>query len=156
MSSFLPDDATRSISGVSMAPMIDFLFLMLVFFATLAVSRVTTRDTNIDLVEIRPEVGASLTANDAEQRTVTLKIAADGAYAWVAELRDYPLDSPVAVTEELQRQYQKGILPEDPKKTFVMLKIDKTASWDAVMRMVFAVRDAGFEAHPVYLPEEAL
>ena len=49
---FIPQEELKSSRGFHFAPMIDFLFLMVVFFACLAVSRITTKDTDIDLVKI--------------------------------------------------------------------------------------------------------
>ena len=59
--SFLSEEELKGKEGINLAPMIDFLFLMLVFFASLAISRVTTRDTDIDLVEIDEAAAAGST-----------------------------------------------------------------------------------------------
>ena len=109
-----------------MAPMIDFLFLMLMFFACLAVSRVTTKDTEIELVEIKPETKAVLAAADSDLKIINISINAQGEYKWVTEIRDYLMKTPEDITKELDQEYSKGLLPENKQKTQVLLKIDKT------------------------------
>jgi len=153
--SFIPEEEIKSKVALNLAPMIDFLFLMLMFFATLAVSRSTTKDTDIELVEVRPETKATLQAGISDYTVIHLSVNSDGKYKWVTELRDHPMESPEAINQELTKQYENGLLPEDKAMTHVMLKIDKNAKWDPILKVIFAVREAGFEIHPVYEPEES-
>ena len=69
---FIPDDEIKGKGTINLAPMIDFLFLMLVFFASLAISRVTTKDTEIDLVKLKPENRASLTKTSDEFKIINI------------------------------------------------------------------------------------
>lgn len=151
--SFLPAHELQPQSRMNLAPMIDFLFLMLMFFATLAVTRVTTKDTDIDLVAIRPESHSAIASGTTDVKIVNLSITSDGEYRWVTDLRDHSLSSAAEVQSELLRQYQKGLLPRDKAKTQVLLKIDREAQWEPVLQALFAIRQAGFEARPVYEPE---
>lgn len=151
--SFIPDDEFKGRVALNLAPMIDFLFLLLMFFATLAVSRITTKDTDIQLVEVKPETNATTKATDSDYKIVNISINAEGKYKWVTEIRDYTMDKPDEIKEELLRQYEKGLLPEDKLQTQVMLKIDKNATWEPILKAIFAIRDAGFEVRPVYEPE---
>lgn len=152
--SFLPEEELKSKATLNLAPMIDFLFLMLMFFATLAVARNTTKDTNIELVEITPETQGASRLGDADLKILNITINAEGKYQWVTELHDYPLASADELKAELETQHAKGLLPEDKIKTQVLLKIDKQAPWEPVMQALFAVRDAGFDARPVYEPKK--
>jgi biopolymer transport protein ExbD len=152
--SFIPNDEIKGQSSMNMAPMIDFLFLMLMFFACLAISRVTTKDTEIDLVNAAPETKVVLTDASSDIKVVNISITEDGQYKWITEIRDYIMNTPEAIANELNVQYDKGILPSDRLNTQVLLKIDKNATWDPILKAIFAIRDAGFEVHPVYLPEE--
>ncbi len=151
--SFLPSEELQPQSRMNLAPMIDFLFLMLMFFACLAVSRVTTKDTNIDLVAIQPESHSAIASGTTDLKIVNLSITNEGEYRWVTDLRDHPLANADEIHKELLRQYQKGILPQDKTKTQVLLKIDREAQWEPVLQALFAIRDAGFDARPVYEPE---
>lgn len=138
---------------MNLAPMIDFLFLMLMFFACLAISRVTTKDTDIDLVEVKPETQSVLADASSDIKFVNISINADGKYRWVTEMRDYAMATPDDIGSELMLQYRKGLLPEDRLKTQVMLRIDKQAKWEPILKAIFAIRDAGFEVRPIYEPE---
>lgn len=150
---FIPEEDIQASRGINLAPMIDFLFLMLVFFASLAVSRVTTKDTAIDLVKVQPESDVVAT-QESQYKIVNLSISADNEYKWTTDIRDYDMETELDVYAELTRQYDKGLLPPDPAHTKVLVKIDKKASWEPILKLIFAVRDAGFEVYPVYEPDE--
>jgi biopolymer transport protein ExbD len=148
---FIPEEEVKKNIGVSLAPMIDFLFLMLVFFASLAVSRVTTKDTQIQLVKIKEEVGTSLTKANTDIKLINVSILEDGKYKWVTELRDYLMTSPEEIVEELSTQYEKGMLPEAKQKTHILLKVDKRAPWESIAKLIHVIRESGFsEVRPLY------
>lgn len=151
--SFAPADEIKGRTSPNLAPMIDFLFLMLMFFACLAISRVTTKDTDIDLVEIKPETQSVLADASTDMKFVNISINSDGKYRWVTEMRDYSMTTADDIGNELLLQYRKGLLPEDRLKTQVMLKIDRHAKWEPILKAIFAIRDAGFEVRPIYEPE---
>ena len=152
--SFVPEDDFKGRIALNLAPMIDFLFLMLMFFATLAVTRATTKDTNIELVEIKPETKASAFASDSDLKIINLNIDERGQYKWVTEIHDYPMAKAEEIGNELRTQYEKGQLPEDKTKTQILLKIDKRAQWEPILQAIFAIREEGFDVRPVYEPVE--
>ncbi len=129
--------------------MIDFLFLMLALFATLAVSRAALYDSEIDLVQLKPEKGASsLRAKDIHQ--INLTITANGTFKWLTEFQEYPMETVQAIQEELARQYQIGALPQDKSRTEVLLHIDRKAPWGSIANAIFAIRELGFSPRPVH------
>ena len=145
----IPHDELKSVHNFNFAPMIDFLFLMLALFATLAVSRAALYDAEIDLVQLKPEKGASsLRAKEVNQ--VNLTITATGGFKWLTEFQEYPMETVQAIQEELARQYQIGALPQDKSKTEVLLHIDRKAPWGSIANAIFAIREVGFSARPVY------
>lgn len=153
--SFIPEEELKPKMGINFAPMIDFLFLMVVFFACLAVSRITTKDIDIDLVTIHDEARDQKPLNsDYDYKVVNISINEAGHYKWVTEIRDYPMQHAQQIADELLNQYKKGLLPENKQQTQVLLKIDKSAQWQPILEAIFAVKDAGFEVHPVYLPDQ--
>ena len=152
--SFISEEEIKGKGGNYLAPMIDFLFLMLVFFASLAISRVTTKDTEIDLVKIQPETTVTLAQTGDETKAINVTITDTGEYKWVTEIHDYKMENANSIAEELARQYERGLLPEDKLKTQVFLKIDKKATWEPILQAIFAIRDIGFEVRPVYEPDK--
>lgn len=129
--------------------MIDFLFLMLALFATLAVSRAALYDAEVDLVQLKAEKGAaSLRAKEIHQ--INLKITSDGHFKWLTEFQEYPMETVEAIQQELARQYQIGALQQDKAKTEILLHIDKRAPWEPIAKTIFAIREIGFAARPVY------
>lgn len=147
--SFVPED--KSHIKINLAPMIDFLFLMLVFFATLAVSRVTTRDTEIEMVKVRPEQ-VNPSNHSMAQKLVSISINDKGEYKWVTDVRDYPMRNPKAIANELLLQHKKGLIPQEKAQTQVLLRIDAKAQWEPIMKAIFSIREAGFDVYPVYEP----
>jgi biopolymer transport protein ExbD len=150
----IPYDEIRPSQHINFAPMIDFLFLMLALFATLTMSRATLFDTKIRLAELKPEKEKGPLRPKKEVQQLHLSISPSGAYTWLTEFQEYPMESVEAIQEELSRQYQIGALPKDKEKTAILLHIDKTAPWDAVAKALFAVREIGFDAQPVYEPQD--
>ncbi len=145
----IPHEELKPSHQFNFAPMIDFLFLMLALFATLAISRAALYDSEVELVELKAEKGAaSLRAKEAQQ--VNLSITAAGGYKWLTEFQEYPMESVQNIQEELARQYQIGVFPEDKTKTEVLLHIDRKAPWEPIAKAIFAIREVGFNARPVY------
>lgn len=149
---FIPLDELKQREGATLAPMIDFLFLMLAFFASLAVTRMALRDTDINLVKVKSELPSSLSPAP-DYKIVHVAVLEEGGYKWVTEVRDHPMATAREITDELRRQYQKGLLPEEKKNTKVLLRIDKNARWESILKALVAIREVGFEARPVYEPE---
>jgi biopolymer transport protein ExbD len=148
---FIPDEELKERTGIALAPMIDFLFLMLAVFASLAVSRIIMRDTEVELVRSKIE-SSSLLADSRDYKLIHITISQEGNYKWVTEIRDYPMETPEAIAQELIQQYSRGLLPEDKLKTQILLKIDRDARWESILQAILAIREAGFEVRPVYEP----
>lgn len=145
----IPHDELKPANTFNFAPMIDFLFLMLALFATLAVSRAALYDSEVDLVELKAEKGAaSLRAKEIQQ--INLSITSEGNYKWLTEFQEYSMQTVLEIQEELARQYQIGALPEDKGKTEILLHIDRKAPWEPIAKVIFAIREIGFNARPVY------
>lgn len=152
--SFIPDDELKGRMTINLAPMIDFLFLLLMFFATLAVTRITTKDTEIQLVEAKPETTSTTAAReDSDFKIVHITINEQGHYKWSTEIKDYAMATPEEIQQELTLQYEKGLLPQNKLQTQVLLKIDKKATWAPILKAILAIREAGFEVRPVYEPD---
>lgn len=145
------EDELKTGHQFNFAPMIDFLFLMLALFATLAISRATLFDTEVELAELKPEKSAH---SHADRHPIHLSVNAEGKYKWLTEFQEYPMTTPAAVQEELARQYKLGVLPQDRGQTEVLLHIDRKAPWGSVAELLFAVREVGFAIRPVYEPEQ--
>jgi biopolymer transport protein ExbD len=150
----IPQEELKTGHNFNFAPMIDFLFLMLALFATLAVSRAALFDTEVKLAELVPEKTGKQIHSKGELHPIHLSVTQEGKYKWLTEFQEYPMETPTAVQDELARQYQLGILPKDRKQTEVLLHIDKKAPWEPIAELLFAVRQVGFEARPIYEPLE--
>lgn len=150
--SFVPIEEIKEKGGISLTPMIDFLFLMLAFFASLAVSRVAMKDTELSLVKTKAV--QTVSSNQQESKLINIDVLENGEYRWVSDLRDHSLLTPQEIAEELAKQYSQGALPEDKLKTKILLRIDKNAKWEPILKAILSIREVGFEVRPVYEPEE--
>ncbi len=147
----IPHDDLKIGQNFNFTPMIDFLFLMLSLFATLAISRAKLFDSEVSLVAITPsEKSASIHSQNIQQ--IDISISANGEYKWLTEYNEYPMDGIVAIQQELVRQYDMGVLPQNKNQTEVRLHIDQKAPWKPIAEAIFAIRELGFRAHPVYEP----
>lgn len=146
----IPHDELKPTSGINYAPMIDFLFLMLALFATLAISKASLYDTEIHLAELKSPPQASALHAQKEIQQINISIMANGQLKWLTEFQEYPMSSTKEIQQELARQYQIGALAQDKSQTEILLHIDKQAPWDPIAKTIFAVRELGFSVHPVY------
>ncbi|MFI5334226.1 MAG: ExbD/TolR family protein [Chlamydiales bacterium] len=152
--SWIPDEELRKQSSLNLAPMVDFLFVVLAVFATLAVTRTALYDSEVKLVQVRPhEKGSPLSAQN-DFYTVHLSVTEEGKYKWITETSEFLLQEVSSIHQELSKQQELGLLPKEPGKTKVLLHIDQAAKWAPISDAIFAVRDAGFTIHPVYEPRE--
>ncbi|NGX56864.1 MAG: hypothetical protein K1060chlam5_01111 [Candidatus Anoxychlamydiales bacterium] len=148
--SLIPEDKLKSSSVFNFAPMIDFLFLMLAFFATLAVSRASLYDTKLNLVQLKSEEGSNPIQQADEPFQINLSVTDTGSYKWITDIQTYPMDNIQRIQKELHHQHEIGLLPIDKTQTKVLLHIDKEAHWESVAKLIFAIREEGFDAFPIY------
>ena len=133
----IPHDEIRPGHQFNFAPMIDFLFLMLSLFATLAISRAALYDSEISLAELKPEKEKGPVRPKREIQQLHISIQKTGGYKWLTEFQEYPMETIEKIQEELARQYQIGALPKDKEKTEILLHIDQDAPWGSIARAIF-------------------
>lgn len=150
----IPHEELKPSQNFNFAPMIDFLFLMLSLFATLAISRAALYDSEIHLAELKPGPQDFPVQTNHDIQQINISINALGAYKWITEFQEHPMENEGEIQKELARQYQIGALSQDKSKTEILLHIDKSAPWETIAKLIFSVKEIGFSAHPVYEPAE--
>jgi len=153
MSTMIPDDELKVQRSINLAPMVDFLFLILAVFAVLAVTRTALYDSEVSLVKMDSKTPPPTMADAKPGHTVLLSINNVGQYKWVTEFNEFLLEGPEAIKQELLKQQEAGLLPEEKSKTKVLLHIDKSANWESIATVIFAVKEMGYQISPVYTPE---
>ena len=146
----IPHEDLKPTTGFNFAPMIDFLFLMLALFATLAISRTALYDSEIHLASLKPNPRDTHIKPTLKTQQINLTISGQGTYKWITEFQEHPMENIQEIQQELSRQYQIGVLSQDKEKTEVLLHIDQNAPWKKVADLIFAVKELGFSVHPVY------
>src|SRR5271166_152482 len=96
----IPRDDLKAAPSFNFAPMIDFLFLMLALFATLAVSRAALFDTEIELAKVNTSPQGQALRSKTQTHLIHLKINAQGAYTWLTEFHEYPMETATMIQEE--------------------------------------------------------
>lgn len=148
--SLIPEEELKRYNHLNLAPMIDFLFLIVAVFAVIAVTRASLFDQEINLVKVHTKTDPSTIS---DRYTVHLSINDKGEYKWVTEFNEYLISCPLDIQLELKKQQELGLLPKDTLKTQILLHIDKKAMWEPIAQLIFAVKQAGFQIHPVYESE---
>ena len=149
----IPDEELKVRRSLNLAPMVDFLFLILAVFAVLAVTRTALYDSEVNLVKMDTQTPPPSMTETQGGHTILLSINDKGQYKWVTEFNEFILDGVLAVRQELLKQQKMGLLPQDKTKTKVLLHIDKNAQWDSIAKMIFAIKETGYQISPVYCPE---
>jgi biopolymer transport protein ExbD len=150
--SLIPEDKLKTSSKINLTPMIDFLFLMLAFFATLAVTRSTLFDTNLDLVHLQTQSSDKQVLPSTNQQ-INISVSKDGGYKWKTDIHDYSMENTNSIQKELIYQQKIGLIPNDTTKTEILLHIDKNAPWEPIAKLIYSIREVGFNALPVYEPK---
>jgi biopolymer transport protein ExbD len=151
--SLIPEEEFKRSSSINLAPMVDFLFLVIAVFATMAITRAALYDTEVSLVKVKPEKEASPVATE-QPYLVNISVTEEGKYKWLTEVNEFLMESPQSIKKELFKQQELGLISKDPKQTKVLLHIDRSARWEPIAKVIFTIREAGFPIHPVYEPEE--
>lgn len=153
MSTIIPEEELQVQRSLNLAPMVDFLFLILAVFAVMAVTRTALYDSEVDLVKMDTKAPPPSMADSEPGYTLLLSVNGKGQYKWVTEFNEFMLDGVLAVKHELIKQQELGLLPDDKSKTKVLLHIDKEANWESIAKIIFAIKETGYQISPVYSPE---
>lgn len=148
--SIIPEEEIKRAGSLNLAPMVDFLFLVVAVFATLAVTRAALYDGDIQLVKVQPSSDESLLKGQNDYYVINLSVNEAGQYKWITEFNEYLFEGVKGIRSELKKQQDLGLLPKEKEKTKVLLHCDKNAKWEPIAQIIFSVRDAGFDIHPVY------
>lgn len=148
----IPEEELKRSGTINLAPMVDFLFVVLAIFATMAITRAALFDTEVDLVKLKPENTDASAAAYNQTYIVNLSVTEDGRYKWITEVNEFLIENPQGIQKELYRQQHLGLLPQETQQVKVLLHIDKEARWEPIAQAIFSVREAGFQVNPVYEP----
>ncbi|MBS0604229.1 MAG: biopolymer transporter ExbD [Verrucomicrobia bacterium] len=154
--SIIPEEELKGFGSLNLAPMVDFLFLVVAVFATLAVTKAALYDSEIKLVKVQPASEHSPFIGQNDYYIINLSVNEEGQYKWITEFNEYLIDGVKGIQGELKKQQDLGLLPKEKEKTKVLLHIDRNAKWEPISQVIFSVRQAGFEIHPVYDYDEGL
>lgn len=148
----IPEEEVKRQGSINLAPMVDFLFIVLAIFATVAVTRAHLFDAEVKLVQLDAPLGAGHALGDPSEHMVHLSVNKLGKYRWIRETNEFVLENSIALGRELQKQLEEGQLPKEKERTRVLLHIDRQAPWESVAQLIIAVRREGYAVHPVYEP----
>ena len=148
--SLIPEEELKSFGSINLAPMVDFLFLVVAVFATLAVTKAALYDSEIKLVKVEPASENSPFIGHNDYYIINLSVNDQGQYKWITEFNEYLIDGVQGIQKELKNQQDLGLLPREKEKTKVLLHVDREAKWEPIAQVIFAIRQTGFDIHPVY------
>lgn len=146
----IPESEFNERPTLNLAPMVDFLFLVVAVFALIAVTKTSLFDSEIQLATVSPESAQIAAGSNKGLHTVNISLNEEGKFKWITEKEEYLLTSPEQIGHELEKMVIQGSLPQNKEKTTVLLHIDRNARWEPIVDMVFAIKESGYEIHPVY------
>ena len=149
----IPEEELKKSASINLAPMVDFLFLIIAMFATLAITRSFLIDNDINLVAMKPSKETASSPHTSSY-LVNISVTQDGYYKWITDVNEILIETPEAIRAELSRQQKDGLIPANKEQTRVLLHIDKEAQWESIAQAIFAIKQSGFEIYPVYEPSE--
>ena len=148
----VPDEELKGKGILNLTPMVDFLFLVVALFATLAITRTALFDSEVNLAKV--EESESSTPPSRDVFVVNLSVMQNGQYKWITEFNEYAMDGTQSILQELAKQQSLGLLPANKDNTKILLHVDKKAEWEPVIQLIYVLRKTGYHIHPVY--EQAL
>ncbi len=149
----IPEEELKRTMSINLAPMVDFLFLIMAMFATMAITRSYLVDNDINLVSMKPKQEITKTPNTPSY-LINISVTQDGSYKWITDVNEFLIANPQGLQSELSKQQQNGTLPANKEHTRVLLHIDKEAQWEWVAQAIFAIKQSGFQIFPVYEASE--
>ena len=152
----VPDEELKGKSSLNLAPMVDFLFLIVAVFATIAVTRAALFDSEINLVKINQVESFEALTQENDLSVINLAVTSSGQYKWITEFNEFLMENISAIEQELTKQRQLGLIPKDSGKTKILLHVDKKAEWDPVVQLIFSLKKDGYQISPVYEVDEAV
>ena len=150
MVQMIPDDELKQFEKVQWAPMVDFLFIVIIVFATIAITRNVVHDRELRLAKALGKKESTLTMERQTSHIVNLSINHLGKYKWLSESNELFFENAKQLSERLILLKNQKKLPTQANRVKILLHIDKTAPWQPIADVIFAVRDAGYDVHPVY------
>jgi len=145
----IPEDELSKPMYFNFAPMVDFLFLIVAVFAIALAMKTSLFDGDISLVKTKAKAGYS----QDDKAIVNVSVSPQGSYQWITDYNQYPLENPEALSSELLKQKQAGILPDQNDQITVLVHIDKTAPWEPIAKLLIEMRKEGYPIHPVFEAE---
>lgn len=152
--SLIPPEELKRSSTINLAPMVDFLFLVVAIFATMAITRAVLYDTEVSLVKIKQVKEGSAVPGSDLPYLVNLSVTEEGKYKWLTEVNEFLMENPESIKKELIKQQDLGLISNDPSQTKVLLHIDSKTAWEPIAKALLTLKEAGFPVHPVYEPQE--
>lgn len=148
----IPEEEMGRQRVLNLAPMVDFLFLIIAALAVLAITRTALYDSEVSLVKMDVNSSTTAVSSYPAASTILLSINDQGKYKWVTESDEFIFDQVSAIKNELLRQQKDGLLSKENTK--VLLYIDQNAKWQSIATIILAVKELGFQISPVYSPEQ--
>ena len=149
----IPDEELKTKGMINLAPMVDFLFLVVALFATLAITKTGLFDSEITLAKVKEKEMDALDKKNVH--IINLSVTKAGQYKWVTEFNEYTMDGIPSILGELSKQQKLGVISDDKSKTKILLHIDKKAEWDPIAQLVCSLKKTGYLIHPVYEFDES-
>ena len=96
----IPEEEIKRQESINFAPMVDFLFLILAVFATIAITRFALYDSEINLVKLKTETDASADPAFNQTYVVNISVTEEGKYKLLTDVSEILLDGSRGIQRE--------------------------------------------------------
>jgi biopolymer transport protein ExbD len=118
--------ASRPAVAINIAPLVDVIFLLVIFFA------VST--TFLETAGLKLELPTSSSTAEREPRELTVLLSAEGALSFEGDTLEH---------DELQQRLRAAL--EDSERKIVVLRADTNTPHGEVVRVMDLIRESGAE-----------
>ncbi len=145
--SLIPDEELNCQRGMNLAPMVDFLFLIIAILSTMVLTKAFLFDSNLEMAKV--QTSQELAQNTDPRGLLHLALDPSGNCRWLLENAAPKATELTHLSEDVQAFQKLGLFPSsDNVKIF--LHIDSHTEWGTAINAILAARETGYSVHPVF------
>ena len=146
----IPEEELKGRFSLNLAPMVDFLYVVIVIFAILIVTKSPLFEEQIKLVKMTGQAERLQPNATPTQAVMHIAVHANGTYGWQVGERKESFSQVEELEKRLIELKNRGDLPLPNPETKVLLHIDKQAQWKRIAAAIFGIKKIGYQIHPVF------
>lgn len=145
--SLIPEEELKKQQGLNLAPMVDFLFLIIAVLACMALTHAFLFDSDLKLAQIN-ESAAHNSPTDPKG-ILHLSLDSQGSCRWLLESALPQPTELSRLSEDVMTFRTLGLFPSSGEVK-IFLHIDQHVEWGQAVNAILTARQTGLAVHPVF------